>query len=95
MDRTDEDRAATTKGRIVHVGEASYVDGVPTLKHWIVSGGPYGARFPVVGPDDPCVGGWTFRELHAIANGVGGDVEQVDSWPDSAANLSAYTIGLG
>jgi hypothetical protein len=92
-DRTDEDRAEQAKGRIREVGKAYYdANGIPTLTGWFLDGGPYGVRYPVAGPDDPCVGGWTFRELHAIANGVGEGIEAVDRWPEDAGVVDAYTV---
>ena len=80
MDRTDEDRA--DKGRIRFVGTAGYADdGRQRLEHWQVEGNGDGVGFNLSahGPDEPVIGGWTFRELHAIANGTGPNVEPVRS----------------
>lgn len=67
-----------SKGRIVRVGRASYSDeGLPLLGGWTTSGGEVGWHCLAYGPDDVVMAGWTFRELHAIANGTGPDIESV------------------
>lgn len=77
--RTNEDRA-DRKARVAKVGTAGYTaDGGQLLAYWQVVGGAHGVNYMAHGPDEPVIGGWTFRELHAIANGTGPNVERVRS----------------
>lgn len=43
-----------------------------------MEGGPGVTLTPVQTPDTPLMGGWTFRELFAIANGVSDDLPVLD-----------------
>lgn len=67
-----------SKGRIVQVGTAGYTEnGDQMLTRWYCEGGDVAINFSAKGPDESAIGGWTFRELHAIANGIGPNVERV------------------